>query len=115
MVQRVRIQRTYPAYGDRSARRAANSEGIQDRCPDGLDPVSNFAGGLLRFRFTFIEVEGVRHGFDAFEYRIQLSHGRGGMGHGPNDLTSLDHFAEGFAVGIFTDEAWVENVPRVTR
>lgn len=30
-------------------------------------------------------------------------------------LTSLDHFAEGFAVGIFTDEAWVENVSRVAR
>jgi hypothetical protein len=37
------------------------------------------------------------------------------MGHGRNDLTSLDHFAEGLAVGIFTNEAWVENVPRVTR
>jgi len=39
----------------------------------------------------------------------------GGMGHGRNDLTGLDHFAEGLAVGIFTDEAWVEYVPRVTR
>ena len=39
----------------------------------------------------------------------------GGMGHGRTDLTGLDHFAEGLAVGIFTDEAWVENVPRVTR
>ena len=39
----------------------------------------------------------------------------GVMGHGRNDLTGLDHFAEGLAVGIFTDEAWVEYVPRVTR
>jgi hypothetical protein len=30
-------------------------------------------------------------------------------------LTGLDDFTEGFAVGIFTDEAWVENVPCVTR
>jgi hypothetical protein len=37
------------------------------------------------------------------------------MGQGPNDLTSLDHFAESLAVGILTDEAWVENVPGVTR
>jgi hypothetical protein len=37
------------------------------------------------------------------------------MGGGRNGLTSLDHFAERLAVGIFTDEAWVENVPRVTR
>jgi hypothetical protein len=28
---------------------------------------------------------------------------------------SFDEVAEGLAVGIFTDEAWVENVPRVTR
>lgn len=40
---------------------------------------------------------------------------QGGMGHGRKDLTGLDHFAEGLTVGIFTDEAWVENVPRVTR
>jgi hypothetical protein len=39
----------------------------------------------------------------------------GVVGHGRNDLTSLDHFAEGLAVGVFTDEAWVENVPCVTR
>lgn len=39
----------------------------------------------------------------------------GGMGRGWNVLISLDHFAEGLAVGIFTDEAWVENVPRVAR
>ena len=37
------------------------------------------------------------------------------LGHGRDDLTDLDHFAEGLAVGIFTNEAWVENVPRVTR
>jgi hypothetical protein len=37
------------------------------------------------------------------------------MGRGRNDLTSLDHFAEGLAVGILTDEAGVENVPRVAR
>ena len=36
-----------------------------------------------------------------------------GMGHGPSDLTSLDDFAERFAVGIFTDEAWVQNMRRV--
>ena len=30
----------------------------------------------------------------------------GGMGQGRNDLI-LDHFAEGLAIGIFTDEAWV--------
>jgi hypothetical protein len=34
---------------------------------------------------------------------------------GPDYLTSLDHFAEGFAIGILTDEAWVENVSGVTR
>jgi hypothetical protein len=38
-----------------------------------------------------------------------------GDSHDRNDLTSLDHFPEGLAVGIFTDEAWVKNVPRVTR
>ena len=32
-------------------------------------------------------------------------------GHERNDLTGLNHFAEGLAGGIFTDEAWVENVP----
>ena len=37
------------------------------------------------------------------------------MGHRRNDLIVLDDFAEGLAVGIFTDETWVENVPRVTR
>jgi hypothetical protein len=36
------------------------------------------------------------------------------MGHGRNNLTSLDYFAEGLTVGIFADEAWVENVSRVT-
>jgi hypothetical protein len=39
-----------------------------------------------------------------------------GLGHRRNALsTGLDHFAEGLAVGIFTDEAWVEDVPSVTR
>jgi hypothetical protein len=37
------------------------------------------------------------------------------MEHRRNDLTGLDHFAEGLAVGIFTDETWVEYVPRITR
>jgi hypothetical protein len=37
------------------------------------------------------------------------------MRHGRSDPTSLDHLAEGFAVGSFTDEAWVENMPHVTR
>jgi hypothetical protein len=47
--------------------------------------------------------------------RSELSYHRSDTGHGRNDLTSLDHFAESLAVGIFTDESWVENVPRVTR
>jgi hypothetical protein len=38
-----------------------------------------------------------------------------GMGHRRNVLVSLDHFSEGLAVGIFTDEAWIENVSRVAR
>jgi hypothetical protein len=37
------------------------------------------------------------------------------LGTAPNDLTSLDHFAERFAVGVFTEKAWVENVYRITR
>jgi hypothetical protein len=37
------------------------------------------------------------------------------MGHEPNDLTSIDHFAERFTVGIFADEARVENVPGIAR
>jgi hypothetical protein len=32
-----------------------------------------------------------------------------------NDLTGLDHFAEGLAVGILTDEPGVDYVPRITR
>lgn len=40
---------------------------------------------------------------------------RGDMGHGRNDLTGFDHFAERLAVGILADEAWVENVPRIAR
>jgi|BarGraNGADG00212_1021973.scaffolds.fasta_scaffold09141_3 hypothetical protein len=52
--------------------------------------------------------------------RLEISLGNsrttaGGMGYRRNDLTGLNHFAEGLAVGILTDEAWVENVPRVTR
>jgi hypothetical protein len=39
----------------------------------------------------------------------------GVLGQGKNDLTDLDNFAEGLAVGIFTDEAWVENVSCITR
>ncbi len=37
------------------------------------------------------------------------------LGHGRIDLTVFDHFAECLAVGIFTDEAWFENVSRITR
>jgi hypothetical protein len=29
-------------------------------------------------------------------------------------LAGLNYFAESLAVGILTDEAWVENVPSVT-
>jgi hypothetical protein len=36
------------------------------------------------------------------------------MGHG-SCLTVLDHFAECLAVGVFTDEAWLKNVSRITR
>jgi len=35
------------------------------------------------------------------------------MGHRPSDLASFDNFAERFAVGIFANEAWVENVPSI--
>jgi len=31
------------------------------------------------------------------------------------DLTVFDHFAECLAVGVFTDEAWLQNVSRITR
>jgi len=37
------------------------------------------------------------------------------MGRRRNNLTGLDHFAEGLAIGIFTDEAWVEYMPVITR
>ena len=39
----------------------------------------------------------------------------GDLGHGRSDLTVFDHFAECLAVGIFTDEAWLENVSCITR
>ena len=36
-------------------------------------------------------------------------------GYGPDDLAGLNHFAERFAVGVFTNEARVENMTRVAR
>jgi hypothetical protein len=36
-------------------------------------------------------------------------------GQSRNGLAGLDDFAEGLAVGIFTDEAWVDDVPCITR
>jgi hypothetical protein len=39
----------------------------------------------------------------------------GDMGQRRNGLAGLDHFAEALALGIFTDEARVEDVPRITR
>jgi hypothetical protein len=35
------------------------------------------------------------------------------MGHRPSDLASFNNFAERLAVGIFANEAWVDNVPSI--
>jgi hypothetical protein len=35
------------------------------------------------------------------------------MGHRPIDLARFDNFAERLAVGVFANEAWVENVPSI--
>jgi len=37
------------------------------------------------------------------------------MGQGRRDLTGLDYFTESLAVGVLTDEAWVEYMSRITR
>jgi len=39
----------------------------------------------------------------------------GRMGQGGKCLAGPDHFAERLAIGIFTDEAWVEYVSLITR
>jgi len=76
---------------------------LRVRFPAGAPPESRAAGGQSS---SFRQPDSA--GLIAPQPGDRVRHGR-------NDLTSLDLFAEGLAVGIFTDEAWVENVSRVTR
>ena len=63
----------------------------------------------------FIRSAGRRCHHSDFGIRRKRTCGSPGVwGHRRNYLT-LDHFGEGLAIGIFADEPWVENEPRVTR
>ena len=128
---------TYSAIGSEpsapSAVRFSDSCKIASACASGSSLVCS-SGGLPSARLATLSASGVLPIGSAFtesssypmkvlsELSIGLHPAAGvrnaqGRRSGARavDLTVLDHFAECLAVGVFTDEAWLKNVSRITR